>query len=47
MNCGRQERVSEKFDLVLEIASLYSKLLLCSICKPRISESEMAKLVAQ
>ena len=47
MNCGRQERVSEKFDLVLEKASLYSKLLLCTICKPRISESEMKKFVAQ
>ena len=47
MNCGRQERVSEKFVLVLEIASLYSKLLLCTIGKPRISESEMEKFVAQ
>ena len=45
MNCGRQERASEKFDLVLEKASLYSKLLLCTICKPRISESEMENLL--
>ena len=47
MNCGRQEKVSEKFDLVLEKASLYSKLLVYTICKPRTSESEMEKFVAQ
>ena len=47
MNCGREQKVSEKFDLVLEKASLYSKLLLCTICKPRISELEMEKFVGQ
>ena len=31
----------------VEKASLYSKLLLCTICKLRISESEMEKFVVQ
>ena len=39
--------ISERFDLVLEKTSLFSKSLLYTICKPRASKSEVEKLVAQ
>ena len=39
--------ISERFDLVLEKTSLFSKSLLYTICKPRVSKSEVKKLVAQ
>ena len=42
---GKGTEVREKFDLVLENASLFSKSLLCTICKPRISKSEVENLL--
>ena len=42
---GKGTEVREKFDLVLENATLFSKSLLCMISKPRISKSEVENLL--